>query len=117
MWLTPYHGNSFSTVYGTRKIHQTEGIRQAFYLSGLTGIQRVTAVLLLPPGQVHTIPEDGGNWYYVINGERFPLKDYGGWKIRSGYQAARMGSRTPFDYVIFDVPERVLQADCSNHRS
>lgn len=96
-------------------ISQGQGVRQPFYLSTLNNVSRVKAYLLIAksPDQ-HNIPPGGGDWYYVVNGQRFNLSDNGGWTVRSNFGSERLSS-PKYNYVEFDIPLSALNANsCTN---
>jgi hypothetical protein len=105
MWLTPYKIIKSSW---TRKINQGNGIRQEFYLSSLSDVTKVQSVLLLKSGTSHSMPSNGGDWYYLVNGDKYYLKDNGGWSLKSNYEG------TGYKYLTFDIPLKSLKTSGTN---
>jgi len=99
VWLTPVknYENSF-------KVSSDEAIRRYFEIHSLGKIKSVTAELLLNEKDVQNIPADGGNWYYLVNGEKYYLKDNGGWKISKDHPL------TGNPYIEFNIPLKLLNA-------
>ena len=112
--LTPWRGIKYATGVDTHRVYAGHGIRKPFYLSELGDVWSVRAHLLFTPNNQHNIPEDGGNWYYQVNGNRFYLSDNGGWQERS-YFAPDVTKKHYWNYVTFDIPLDVLRdTPCTN---
>ena len=96
MWLNPYRSST-----STKKIEQAKGIRQKFYISSLEKVTKVYSHLLFK-SQSNNIPANGGDWYYLVNGDKYYLRDYGGWNLHGNYEG------TGYSYLSFDVPLKSL---------
>jgi len=94
VFLTPWRNSYYNDWENPTKVQSGNGnaVRKQFYLSDLNGVKKVVAAIILgPDGRVdHNITSDGGNWYYKVNGKRFPLASHGGFKITTDYQGTGM---------------------------
>lgn len=94
MFLTPFRDSYYSSWENNTRVESgaRSGVRQQFTLSGRKGIRSVDAVILLGPDDhvEHTIPADGGDWYYEVNGKRFPLNQHGGFRPVKNYEKTGM---------------------------
>jgi len=88
LWLTPPIEGKIKTSaklrknLRTRQIVQQHGLRQDFALpKSLSGAKHIVSKLYFLDGNKHNMPEDGGDWYYLINGKKYYLRDHGGWDM------------------------------------
>jgi hypothetical protein len=94
MYLTPPGEKTWVFTKHSVKIDQDHGLRQRFYLSSDEGLRKVTSVLSTTEMDV---TDDGGNWYYVINGHKVYLRDMGGWNVSGN----RIKYTIPLEYLNF----------------
>jgi hypothetical protein len=81
MYLTPIRDKAFNNkVMDQTKIFSGGGVRKQFYISEKDDIDAVYAILYLGPDAAvdHAIPDNGGDWYYKINGHQVYLRDING---------------------------------------
>ncbi|WP_419194065.1 right-handed parallel beta-helix repeat-containing protein [Novipirellula herctigrandis] len=94
IYLTPFRDSYYQDWDNKTRIDSGPGnaVRQQFYLSDLDGVSKVIAAIMLgPDGRVdHLIPADGGDWYYEVNGNRYPLKSHGGFNVEPNYNGTGM---------------------------
>ena len=106
MWLTPFR----NSVFGENReewlvMDQSKAIRQTFYISDLEDVKYVRAYIPAPQKFWRAMPEDGGDWYFVVNGRRFYVKDIdGGWNHAYHEEIGR-------NCVMFDIPLEALNED------
>lgn len=101
MYLHPFDKHDYIQNSYTRKIYQSLGLRQCFYLSTSQGVKKVQSILLTD-NHVKDMPEDGGAWYYNINGHKVYLRDIGGWRVEAANEIIRES------HVIVDLPLEYL---------
>lgn len=111
MYLTPPRRK-----IADRRITADDLYRQRFHLNHKDSLKRVTAYLLMTAGSERNVPEDGGRWYFKVNGEKFYFKDAGGFKAEQRFRPQLAWEWLPddelqFDYVRFDLPMDVLIFD------
>lgn len=106
MWLT-----SFGTMTAGENrpnwmiIEQGSKIRQTFYINNLEGVEYVKAYLPSPQKFLRAMPEDGGDWYYAVNGKKYYLRDIeGGWNY--AYHDEIKGN-----CIMFEVPLDAINVD------
>ena len=87
VWLTPFRMPDPRPA-DWMIVDQNHGIRQEFHLSSLKNVKTVTSCLVIPGGSWTKcyMPEDGGKWFYRINGRKVTVKELGGWNIKHDYQ-------------------------------
>ena len=111
IYLTPFRDSYYKEWDNKTRIGSgaDEGVRKQFYLSDLDGVTKVVAAIMLgPDGKVdHSMPADGGNWYYEVNGKKFPLASNGGFQLEPNYNATGMTVHA------FEIPLSALRADKS----
>lgn len=94
IYLTPFRDSYYNDWDNKTRIGsgRDQGVRKQFYLSNLDGVTSVIAAIILgPDGRVdHAIPANGGNWYYEVNGKKYPLSSHGGFKLESNYNGTGM---------------------------
>ena len=83
--------------------------RQRFHLDHKDSLKRVTAYLLMTTGSERDVPENGGKWYFKVNGKKFYFKDAGGFKTAHPFRPNLAwewlpGDKLQFDYVKFNLP-------------
>ena len=106
VFLTPWRDSYYNDWNNPAKIAagKSNGVRKQFWLSDSEEITKVVAAIILgQDGNVdHQIPRDGGNWYYEVNGHRFPLAEHGGFELTPNYQGTGMTVQR------FEVPMQPL---------
>lgn len=102
MYLYPFDRHNYIQNSYTRKIYQNLGIRQCFYLSSSQNVKKIESILLLDTG-MEEMPQDGGEWYYNINGHKVYLRDMEGWKVKKADSVIRE------DHIVWDIPLKYLK--------
>ncbi|MGH7959479.1 MAG: hypothetical protein ACREH8_21065, partial [Opitutaceae bacterium] len=112
VWLTPFRLPA-RRAPDVHIIDQEHGVRQEFYLSSLKNVKAVKACLLIsaknPSGRItvwDNMPENGGDWYYKINGHKVYVRDLGGWNVNKNYNGT---GRAGFELTL--KPEWLLTGD------
>jgi len=94
MFLTPFRDSYYAEWDNKTKVPagSGNGVRKRFYLSDLDGVRKVVAAIILgPDGTVDAqVPEAGGDWTYVINGQSFPVSAAGGFLFDENYRGTGM---------------------------
>ncbi|MGI8783664.1 MAG: hypothetical protein ACR2L2_08465 [Acidobacteriota bacterium] len=93
VWLTPFRTPMPGNRPESMLIAQEHGIRQEFHLASLNNIKAIKSCLLIAHVDSefkHNMPQDGGDWYYTINGTKASVKDLGGWNLQNNYNGTGM---------------------------
>lgn len=94
VWLTPFRMPMSGAIRAeSLLIGQEHGIRQEFHLASLKNVKAVKSCLLISHAELefkNYMPQDGGDWYYKINGTKVSVKDLGGWNLQHNYQGTGM---------------------------
>ncbi len=88
VWLTPFRMPSPGRRTEHLTVDQDHGIRQEFYLPTGRPMKAVKSLIATrqPEFKIwHTMPKNGGDWYYKINDHKVHVRDAGGWDFRTNY--------------------------------
>ncbi len=106
MWLTSFR----TTTAGENRpnwmvIEQGSAIRQTFYINSLDNVKHINAYIPTPQKFYRAMPEDGGEWYYQVNGKKYYIKDItGGWNY--AYH-----DEIKANCIMFQIPLEVINVD------
>ena len=80
-------------------------LRQDFALpKSLSGAKHIVSRLYFLDGSKHNMPEDGGDWYYLINGKKYYLRDHGGWDMSEKWSNKAVKGRV----LRFELPVKAI---------
>jgi len=105
MWLTSFG----TTTAGENRpnwmvIEQGSAVRQTFYINTLEDVKHIRAYIPVPQKFYRAMPEDGGDWYFAVNGKKYYIKNIGGWNY--AYHNEIKGN-----CIMFDIPLEAINID------
>ncbi|MFW6367359.1 MAG: hypothetical protein ACOC0L_01705 [bacterium] len=123
VWETPRFKSDREYTYDLLPVGSTSGLllfvlrrgqamRRRFWIGSLDKTRSLTAHW---HGTRHgdrparKVPEDGGNWYFMVNDQVIPVKDLGGWTIETAKHSETSGWK-----LRMDIPLNALQENSWN---